>query len=154
MNRMFQNSKAVLIDLSGTLHIDNFAICGSQNALTKLRSHGYKIKFVTNTTKESVTSLYNRLQKLDFDISKNEIFSSLTASKEFLLSRNLRPFLMLSDSAKKDFVDIDTRNPNAVVIGLSPSHFVYNEMTTAFRLLMNGATLVAINKARLVQMTV
>ena len=148
MSRLAHGTKGVLIDLSGTLHIDNSAISGSQNALKKLRANGYRLKFVTNTTKESVSSLCKRLQRLHFDIKEEEIFSSLTASKELLKSQNLRPYLMLSDSAKEDFVDIDTKNPNTVVVGLSPEHFQYEEMNAAFRLLLSGASLIAINKAR------
>ena len=35
--------KSVLIDLSGTLHIDNFAIPGSIHALKRLSNHLIKI---------------------------------------------------------------------------------------------------------------
>ena len=43
---------AVLIDLSGTLHIEELAIPGAQAALELLRQH-VQVKFVTNTTKVS-----------------------------------------------------------------------------------------------------
>lgn len=43
---------SVLIDLSGTIHIEEFAIPGAQTALELLRQHA-KVKFVTNTTKVS-----------------------------------------------------------------------------------------------------
>jgi len=148
MSRLLHGTKGVLIDLSGTLHIENNAIAGSQNALKRLRNSGCRLKFVTNTTKESVSSLCTRLQKLNFDILEDEIFSSLTACKELLKSQNLRPYLMLSDSAKEDFSDIDTKDPNVVVVGLSPAHFSYEEMNVAFRILLNNPSLIAINKAR------
>ena len=149
MNRIFHNTKAILIDLSGTLHIENFAIPGSQIALEKLRQK-FKFKFVTNTSKENVDTLYMRLKNLNFNISKDDIYSSLTASKQLIISSGLRPHLMLSDSAKQDFADINTNEPNAVVIGLSPEHFHYEELTCALQLLLQGAKLIAINKARFV----
>ena len=148
MTQLFHNVKALLVDLSGTLHIDNYAITGSQAALKKIRNHGYKLKFVTNTSKENVECLHTRLQNLNFEIFREEIYSSLTACKQLLYSRGLRPHLMLSDSAKQDFIGLNTENPNAVLVGLSPHHFQYDEMTLAFRMLLDGAALIAINKAR------
>ena len=148
MTHSFRRIKGVLIDMSGTLHIDNYAIAGSQIAIKELRNHGYRLRFVTNTTKESVTSLCTRLQNINFDITEEEIFSSLTATKALITSQNLRPYLMLSESAKKDFSGIDVKDPNVVVVGLSTDHFEYSKLNDAFRILMNGASLIAINKAR------
>lgn len=43
---------AVLIDLSGTLHIEDICVSGAAAALQRLRRNPrYAIKFVTNTTK-------------------------------------------------------------------------------------------------------
>lgn len=44
--------------------------------------------------------------------------------------------------------EIDQNNPNAVVIGLAPQKFDYNTLNAAFRLLLNGAQLIAIHKGR------
>ncbi|CAK8692123.1 haloacid dehalogenase-like hydrolase domain-containing protein 2 [Clavelina lepadiformis] len=151
MNRMtqiFQRAKAVLVDLSGTLHIEDQVIPGCHEALSKLRKSGLKVKFVTNTTKEDLHSLHQRLIRLGFEIEENEIYTSLTAARQLLESEGSRPYLMLTESAKKDFVGIDTNVPNAVVVGLSSQHFRYEAMNYALRLLLDGASLIAINKAR------
>lgn len=44
---------ALLIDLSGTLHIEDHAIPGAVEALKRLysQSNRFRVKFVTNTTK-------------------------------------------------------------------------------------------------------
>lgn len=47
--------------------------------------------------------------------------------------------------------DVDTRDPNSVVIGLAPSMFHYDKLTEAFNLLKMGAELIAINKSRYFQ---
>lgn len=47
---------AVLIDLSGTLHVEDVCVAGAPAALERLRRNPrYAIRFVTNTTK--VTTL-------------------------------------------------------------------------------------------------
>ncbi|ESO07325.1 hypothetical protein HELRODRAFT_134995, partial [Helobdella robusta] len=137
-----------LIDLSGTLHIEDQVVPGSLQALEKLRGAGLKVKFVTNTTKESKNLLFRNLIKLGFKIEKDEIFTSLTAARSVIDEKKLRPFLLLEDCALEDFAGVDTDNPNAVVVGLAPSKFNYENLNKAFDLLLNGACLVAIHKGR------
>jgi len=167
----------VLIDLSGTLHIDERAIPGSIEAVKRvLQSHsksttttttattttaggGLQVRFVTNTSKESAASLRARLGRLGLPLPAEgetqmedpvKIFSSLTAARTFLRSRSLRPLLLLSPNSLSDFADLDTRDPNAVVIGLAPDAFHYERLNEAFRLLVANpaAPLIAVNKSR------
>ncbi|TRY79757.1 hypothetical protein TCAL_10790, partial [Tigriopus californicus] len=159
--------KALLIDLSGTIHIDNEAIPGAVQAVQLLREHKIPFQFVTNTTKESQIRLCHRLNKLGFDVTSQEIYSSLSAAKRLIVSQELRPMLLLEEEAlevhsgsRTDLrlslnkvqcqfnLDVSTDNPNAVVIGLAPSKFNYNTLTEAFNLVLGGASLIAIHKAR------
>ena len=56
---------------------------------------------------------------------------------------------MLSENALEDFSDTPQEDPNAVVIGLAPEKFNYENMSLAFRLIKEqGAPLIAIHKAR------
>ncbi|KAG9471939.1 hypothetical protein GDO78_022077 [Eleutherodactylus coqui] len=140
--------KAVLVDLSGTLHIEDIAIPGAQEALKRLRSAPVTIRFVTNTTKECKRTLLERLRRLQFDIREDEIFTSLTAARNLLELKNVRPMLLVDNSALPDFEGIATDSPNAVLIGLAPEHFNYQRMNQAFRLVLDGAPIIAIHKAR------
>ncbi|XP_033305947.1 haloacid dehalogenase-like hydrolase domain-containing protein 2 isoform X1 [Bombus bifarius] len=147
---MAKQIKMILIDLSGTLHIDNSAIPGAVEALNRLRNAGIPLKFVTNTTKESGNCLYGRLTKLGFDIKKEEIFSSLAAARKLIISRKLNPMLFIDPAANEDFDDLirNDDKKDAVVIGLAPDKFNYEKLTKAFRLLLDGASLIAIHKGR------
>ncbi|XP_010780372.1 haloacid dehalogenase-like hydrolase domain-containing protein 2 [Notothenia coriiceps] len=98
--------KAVLIDLSGTLHIEDTAVPGAQDALNRLRQASVDVKFVTNTTKESKRSLVERLQRLDFHVQEKEIFTSLSAARSLVERKQLRPLLLLEDSALEDFTGV------------------------------------------------
>lgn len=141
--------KTVLIDLSGTLHRENEAITGAVEALKKLRASGVKIRFVTNTTKESKNVLHTRLANCGFELKKEEIFSSLTAAHQYVKERDLNPMLMLEPDAVSDFEGtLKDGDVNAVVIGLTKSNFHYERLNEAFRHVMNGAELVAIHKGR------
>ncbi|XP_012528862.1 haloacid dehalogenase-like hydrolase domain-containing protein 2 isoform X2 [Monomorium pharaonis] len=123
--------------------------CFFYTTCTRLRNANLSIKFVTNTTKESSNYLYERLIKLGFDLQKEEIFSSLAAARKLIVSRRLKPMLLIDPAAMEDFQDLVTDDtPDAVVIGLAPSKFNYDELNKAFRLLLNGASLIAIHEGR------
>ncbi|MFT7815307.1 Haloacid dehalogenase-like hydrolase domain-containing protein 2-like [Arapaima gigas] len=140
--------KAVLVDLSGTLHIEDSAVPGAQEALARLRHAPMTVRFVTNTTKESRRMLVERLRRLNFHIDEHEIFTSLSAARRQVERVGVRPLLLLDDRALEDFAGIETSDPNAVVVGLAPEHFNYQMLNKAFRLLLEGAPLIAIHKAR------
>uniref|UniRef100_A0A8C2X894 Haloacid dehalogenase-like hydrolase domain-containing protein 2 n=1 Tax=Cyclopterus lumpus TaxID=8103 RepID=A0A8C2X894_CYCLU len=140
--------KAVLIDLSGTLHVEDTAVPGAQDALNRLRQASVAVKFVTNTTKESKRNLLERLHRLNFDLQEKEIFTSLSAARSLLEQEQLRPLLLVEDGALEDFTGVETSEPNAVVVGLAPDHFNYQTLNTAFRMILDGAPLIAIHKAR------
>lgn len=140
--------EAVLIDLSGTLHIEDTAVQGAQDALNRLRQASVVVRFVTNTTKESKRLLFERLQRLNFNLQENEIFTSLSAARSLLEQNQQRPLLLVEDSTLEDFTGIDTSEPNAVVVGLAPDHFNYSALNKAFRMILDGAPLIAIHKAR------
>ncbi len=65
-----------------------------------------KLRFVTNTTKESKSQLYSLLTNMGFKIEKNEIFTSLTAARNLIVENNLRPMMLLEDGAIQDFEGI------------------------------------------------
>ena len=46
----------------------------------------------------------------------------------------LRPMLMLEESAKQEFTEVNTNDPNCVLVGLSPTSFHYEKLDQAFKL--------------------
>ncbi|XP_076687130.1 haloacid dehalogenase-like hydrolase domain-containing protein 2 isoform X2 [Andrena cerasifolii] len=150
LKNMAKQIRMVLIDLSGTLHVDNTAIPGAVEALNRLRGANIPVKFVTNTTKESNSFLHSRLARLGFEIKKEEIFSSLAAARKLIVSRRLNPLLLIDPAAYEDFEDLvkEEEKTNAVVVGLAPDKFHYDELNKAFRLLLEGAPLIAVHKGR------
>ncbi|KAJ2032529.1 hypothetical protein IW146_008485 [Coemansia sp. RSA 922] len=149
MPSRFASIKGVLLDLSGTLHIDNAVTPRAVEALKLLRKTGIKVRFVTNSTKTSDERLHAKLSKLGFELSPSEIFTSLSAAKRLVQQHNYRPLLILEDEALEQFTDISQDEPyNAVVIGLAPSKLDYRNMNRAFTALLGGADLVGIHRAK------
>ena len=102
----------------------------------RLRGADVKIRFVTNTTKESKRVLFSRLKEIGFDVSPNQIFTCLTAARALVERDGLTPHLMLEKCAMEDFEGVSCSRdgrPDAVVVGLAPSMFDYQHLNTAFR---------------------
>ncbi|WAR05898.1 LOW QUALITY PROTEIN: HDHD2-like protein, partial [Mya arenaria] len=70
-----------------------------------MREKKTRVKFVTNTTKESKRVLLDRLHHIGFQVTADEVFTSLTAARNLVASRGL------------------PEGPtNAVVVGLAPDN--------------------------------
>jgi len=149
-------TKAVLIDISGTLHIGQDAIPGAIDACRKLfqqqqeqkQRNNLQVLFLTNTSKVSSVTLLRQLRGMGFDKSAiphdgdddydTIIMTSVGATRRYLLQHNLRPLCLVEDELlDTDFEGVDTTesDPNCVLVGLAPSKFNYDKLNEAFRLL-------------------
>lgn len=139
----------VLIDLSGTVHVGEELITNAKNGLLRLQKANISYRFVTNTTKESKDLLVKRLKRLRLDVHDSQIFTSLSAAKHYVTENKLKPHLMLHDDALSEFSEIQTNGkPDAILIGLAPDKFDYSSLNQAFSYILDGASLIAIHKAR------
>ncbi|GAA6001446.1 uncharacterized protein JCM10292_006258 [Rhodotorula paludigena] len=103
-------------------------------AVRRLREAGVLLRFVSNTSKESRSSLIGKMESMQLDVRQDELFTSLSAVRDLVVKRSLRPLYLLSSSARSDF---PASSPpfNSVVVGLAPTAFEYNKINEAFRLL-------------------
>lgn len=123
-----------LIDLSGTLQVEDEPTHNAVQALERLRDSNIQFKFVTNTTKESSITLFNRLRKIGFNVNKSEIYSSLSAAVKLIEEGKFNPYYLVSEDARTDFPPNDTtRELDAVVVGLAPKEFHYENLNQAFK---------------------
>ena len=132
--------KAVLIDISGTILIGEHAIPGAIDAIHKLQQQpNVKVLFLTNSSTSSI-SLLEQLRKSGFDElaipNINSIMTSVSATRNYLIQNNLRPYCLMEDTlVETDFVGVDRNEPNCVVVGLARSKLNYEKLNVAFRLL-------------------
>ncbi|KAF9909519.1 hypothetical protein EC991_008501 [Linnemannia zychae] len=136
-----QRIRGVLIDVSGTVHVGEKVIPGAVQALDRLRASGIPFRFCTNTTQYSGDTLATKLRKFGFNVKREEIFTSLSACRQLVQARGLRPLLMFEPDALEEFTGIPTSEPHdSVVIGLSRSSFNYDTMNKAFKILLDTKT--------------
>ncbi len=137
--------KGILCDIGGVLYIGETPIKGASETIAFLEKT-YPLRFLTNTTRTTPLTLYNKLKSMGFKIQKEHIFSALKASKEYLLQNQATIYPLLSSEAKEYMQEFISDTPDFVLVGDAYTNFSYKHMNEAFRHLLNGAKLLAAAK--------
>ena len=140
--------RGVLLDLSGVLYVGSNAVEGAPEALAQLRESGLPLRFITNTTRSTRRAVGEKLRGMGFAIEDGEIFTAPEAVRAYLEEHDLRPHLLIHPALAPEFEGVDQFAPNAVVLGDAGRAFDYDHLNAAFRLLMDGAPLIAMGDNR------
>ncbi|KAJ6459064.1 HAD-like domain-containing protein [Mycena sanguinolenta] len=145
--------RALLIDISGTLHVGSTSTPNALEAFRRLQDSGVPFRLCSNTSKESTRDVSARLRNLGFELREppqtvegpREVWTSIGAVRRVMQDMDIhRPYLLLSDSARTELQLPPTKNEkanedqtpfDAVIIGLCPARLDYAHLYTAFRIL-------------------
>jgi HAD superfamily hydrolase (TIGR01458 family) len=144
-------TEAVLLDLDGVLYVEDDALPGGQEAVARLRAAGFHLRYVTNTTVHSHSETIEKLRRLGFEVGADELRTPAALAAEHCRARGLeRVSLLVGDELVDDFpgLDCDERAPQAVIVGDLGESFDYAVLNRAFRHILAGAELVALQKNR------
>lgn len=139
--------RGVLLDIGGVLYVGDRPIAGARTALDGLRTARLPLRFITNTTSSPKRAVLEKLARMGFNVAPDELFTPATAARDWLAARDLTPWLLVAEPLLEDFPD-SREEPNTVVIGDAGPGFTYEALNEAFRLIMDGAPLIALAKNR------
>jgi HAD superfamily hydrolase (TIGR01458 family) len=142
------NVRGLLIDLDGTLYTESGPIPGARETLTRLETAGIPYRYVTNTTRKPRREIVDRLRELDFPARQHLIFAPAAAANTLLQGRRVQALVaeaILEDLSGVTLVD---EAPEYILVGDLGNGFDYARLNAAFRRLMDGANLVALQKNR------
>ncbi|HEV2852297.1 MAG TPA: TIGR01458 family HAD-type hydrolase [Thermoanaerobaculia bacterium] len=143
--------QGLLFDLDGTVYQEGRAIPGAAEALEALRRRGLPFRFTTNTTRRPRAALAERLRSMGISARPEEILSAPAAAARWLRSRGVsRVQLLLAEATFEEFAgfEIAGRSPEVVVVGDLGEDWTFPLLNQAFRNLMDGADLLAIQRNR------
>lgn len=140
--------KGLLLDLDGTLYIGDEPVQGAREALERLGSAGLTLRYVTNTTRKPRGAVHAHLRSLGFDVAEAQIFTPARAAAALVRGRTCFP--LVDESLLEDLGDVELTDdaPNYVLVGDIGEAFDYAKLNAAFRHLMEGADLLALQKNR------
>jgi HAD superfamily hydrolase (TIGR01458 family) len=150
-DRLGRRVRALLIDLDGVLYVEDEPIEGAMEAVARLRAAGLGLRFVTNTTARSRSHTLAKLDRLGFGVADGELVTPAVLAVQHCRERSLsRVALIMNDEVKADFTALEERDSDveAVIVGDLGEAFSYDVLNAAFRHLMAGAELVALQRNR------
>jgi HAD superfamily hydrolase (TIGR01458 family) len=143
--------RAVLLDLDGVLYVEDEPVPGASEAVAELRDRGLALRFVTNTTARPRRRILERLERLGFELDPAELSTPAALAVRHCRDRgHRRVALVMNEEVKEDFAELEEvgEGAEAVVIGDLGSNFGYEILNRAFRQLIDGAELIALQKNR------
>ena len=140
--------RGVLIDLSGVLYVGKQALPGAREALETLQSAGIPVRFITNTTRSTRAEILAQLHGFGFSIKPSNLLTAPDITHTYLESNKLTVYPLIHPNLLPEFEDRISETPNAVLIGDAGEDFTYGRLNAAFRLLMEGAPLIAMGNNR------
>ena len=142
---------AVLIDLDGVLYVEEDAVEGAVGAVERLRAAGLALRFVTNTTAHARDQTLAKLARLGFAVEEIDLMTPAALAVGYCRRRgHRRSVLLMNDDVKRDFAELEETadGAQAVIVGDLGSAFGYDVLNRAFRQVMEGAELIALQKNR------
>jgi HAD superfamily hydrolase (TIGR01458 family) len=144
-------TRAVLLDLDGVLYVEDEPIPGAVAAVAALRAQGLALRFVTNTTSRPRREILARLERLGIAVASGELVTPARLAVEHCLrGGRRRALLLVGDRVREDLAGLEAveHGADAVIVGDLGEAFDYAVLNRAFRELLGGAELVALQKNR------
>lgn len=151
MAAALEGIEGLLLDLSGVVYVEDEAVPGAAEALRRLRDPGTPIRLVTNTTMRPRRSILERLERLGLEADPSELLTPATlAAKRCAEAGYESVSLVVLDELREDLEGLEEKGDSvdAVVVGDLGDRWDYDVLNRAFRSLMDGAELIALQKNR------
>ena len=140
-----------LIDLDGVLYEGETVIPGAVDTLHFLLKKQIPFLLITNTTRKSRFGIQNKLQRMGFRIPLEQIFSAPYAAAEWLRAHQAKSlYLFVRGDVFREFSEFKSTlyKPEYIVIGDMGEDLTYERLNQAFRMIMGGARIIALQKNR------
>ncbi|HEX9631629.1 MAG TPA: TIGR01458 family HAD-type hydrolase [Gemmatimonadales bacterium] len=141
----------VLLDLDGTIYEADRVVPGAPEAVARLRRAGLAVAFCTNATRMPRRALGERLAALGIPAVPGEIVTAPAAAAAWLRAEGIRRVaLYVAEATLEEFPDCtaDAAAPGAVVLGDLAAGWTFDVLNRAFRQVLGGARLVALQRNR------
>lgn len=148
---MAHKINGLLFDLDGVMYVGDQVIDGAVETIRAVQERGIPHRFVTNTTTKSREDLSRKLRSLGLPVEPNDIFSAPYAAHVYLRQRQPRScYFVVSEAVMDEFRGFATSetDPDVVVVGDIGRAWNYDLVNQLFRLIMDGADLVALHKGK------
>lgn len=143
--------RGVLLDLKGVLYESGEPLDGAAKAVEALKSRSLALRYLTNTTTAPRREIAGRLNEMGIDVSPAEVFAPGPAAARLLRDKGLKRVHLAADERLAEDLEgfeFVEKEPDAVVLGDLGGAFTHDRLDRIFRMLLDGARLIALHKNR------
>lgn len=142
MNEKLKKVKCFLLDMDGTVYLDSNLIDGALDAVKRMNEFS-RAMFLTNNSSAARSDYAERLTKMGFDVTVDDVFTSGNATIEYLHNfyEGKRIFLFGNEKLRNEFIEGGIvpveENPDLIVVGFDTT-FDYDRLTRLCDLIREG----------------
>ena len=144
MENIFKNTKYFIIDLDGTINLDDNMIEGADEFLNGIIESGRDFYFFTNNSSNNAHNCSQRMAKLGYPVSEDKIIVSSHVTIDFLKRQRegKTVYLLgnerLTDDMTAAGITLVEENPDIVVLGLDTT-LTYDKLFKASKFISTGS---------------
>lgn len=152
-NDKLKQKKLFLLDMDGTIYLDNVLFEYSLEFLNYVKSIGGKYVFLTNNSSKSVNDYVNKLSKLSIEVDSSNFMTSSQATSLHLKQsyKNKKVYVLGTESFKKELredglniVDEYFEDIDCLLVGFD-TQLKYSKLEDACRILTKDLDYLATN---------
>jgi len=137
-----------MIDMDGTVYKGGDLIPGATDFIAGLRSRGIPFVFLTNNSSHTRSYYYEKLRRMGFDVTMDNVLTSNIATIRFVLSERpgKRVYVVGSPEVTEEVraagIDVVEDDPDIVYLTFDRT-ITYEKINKAYKALVKGAELIA-----------
>lgn len=152
-SEILKKKKLFLLDMDGTIYLDNVLFKDSLKFLNYIKSIGGEYVFLTNNSSKSVNDYIQKLESLSIVVNLNNFMTSSQATGLFLNQhyKNSKIYVLGTNSFKKELednnlnvVDVYEDDIDCLVVGFD-TELTYQKLIDSSKLLTKGVDYIATN---------
>ena len=101
-----KNKKLFLLDMDGTIYLDNMLFDGTVDLLNHVRAIGGRYLFFTNNSSKSADEYVKKLRSLGIDAEREDFLTSVNALKIYLKGKSYKKIYIFGTKAFKEEMSV------------------------------------------------
>jgi HAD superfamily hydrolase (TIGR01458 family) len=145
---------AVILDMEGVLHVDWQLLPGAAEAVRDLRASGIELAVLTNTTGRTRADISQRLAGMGVEMPAERVITAASATVAWVRREcpGASVYLLGEQGSVAEFAAVElVSSPDAagvIVVAGPTADTAYPQLDAAFKALMRGTPLVAMQRNR------
>ena len=137
------NIENIILDLDGTVYVDNQIINKSDIEIRRLAKKGKSIYYLTNNTSNNTQHYIDKLNKLNLPVSENSIISPVHVMINWIKNQDIKSIYILGvrelieELEEKTGVVNSSENPELIIIAFD-KELTYQKLEKACELINKG----------------